>query len=563
VNVLKPHLRTTIETLLEHGASQREIERRTGVDRKTIRRYARPASFPTLATGSPDADGANSSTLATGSAEFSVAKSPTPATGSETQESQTPPPSGPERAALEVAAALTTAASAKTQLAAVSACEAHREWVESQVRLGRNAVSIYQELVEEHGFTHCYNSVKRFVAKLRAREPERFDILESSPGEEAQVDFGLGALTEYKPDRFKRPFLFVMTLKYSGKSFRKTVWKADQETWARLHEDAFHAFGGCTRYVVLDNLKAGVLRPDLYEPELNPLYAAVLRHYGVVADPCRVRDPNRKGTVENAIQHTQGTALKGKRFDSIEKQNAWLAHWEERWAALRIHGRRKRQVLEMFQEEKSHLLPLPTERFRYFKQGKRTVDDAGLVQVDGSYYAALPAPPHSEVTVRIYDREIEVLGANGECVRRHEKSLRKGSFTMASGDRLFNPSRESVRLLGKAQLIGPSTAAYAHELFARLGRPGHRALYGLTSLARTYPRTAIEEVCGRMLSADCFSYSAVKRALERTHSAAADAGAPALVQSGPAIRDITEYQEFWDSHSLMHTQEEGHAHVDS
>jgi hypothetical protein len=66
-----------------------------------------------------------------------------------------------------------------------------------------------------------------------------------------------------------------------------------------------------------------------------------------------------------------------------------------------------------------------------------------------------------------------------------------------------------------------------------------------------------------MLSADCFSYSAVKRALERTHSAAADAGAAALVQSGPAIRDITEYQEFWDSHSLMHTQEEGHAHVDS
>jgi transposase len=41
----------------------------------------------------------------------------------------------------------------------------------------------------------------------------------------------------------------------------------------------------------------------------------MLRHYGVVADPCRVQDPNRKGTVENAIQHTQGTALKGKRFE--------------------------------------------------------------------------------------------------------------------------------------------------------------------------------------------------------------------------------------------------------
>lgn len=59
------------------------------------------------------------------------------------------------------------------------------------------------------------------------------------------------------------------------------------------------------RCVVLDILKEGVLKPDLYEPLLNPVYAAALAHYGVVADLARVRDPNRKGTVENAIGHTQ------------------------------------------------------------------------------------------------------------------------------------------------------------------------------------------------------------------------------------------------------------------
>jgi transposase len=72
-------------------------------------------------------------------------------------------------------------------------------------------------------------------------------------------------------------------------------------------EEAFRTFGGCPRYVVLDNLKQGVIKPDLYEPELNPVYAAMLAHYGVVADPCRVADPNRKGTVENAIGHTRST----------------------------------------------------------------------------------------------------------------------------------------------------------------------------------------------------------------------------------------------------------------
>ena len=84
-----------------------------------------------------------------------------------------------------------------------------------------------------------------------------------------------------------------------------------QLTWARLHEQAWRYFGGSCSYVVLDNLKEGIIKPDLYEPELNPAYREVLASYGVVADPARVRAPNRKGTVENAIQHTRSTALKG------------------------------------------------------------------------------------------------------------------------------------------------------------------------------------------------------------------------------------------------------------
>jgi hypothetical protein len=347
----------------------------------------------------------------------------------------------------------------------------------------------------------------------------------------------------------------VMTLKYSGKSFRKVVWKTDQETWARLHEQAFRALGGCAQYVVLDNLKEGVIRPDLYAPELNPVYAAMLAHYAVVADPCRVRDPNRKGTVENAIGHTQGTALKGRRFESIEEQNAWLAHWEERWAAPRIHGRKKRQVLEMYREELPHLRALPVEGFRYFRQVKRTVDDGALVQVDGSYYAALPAEPHSEVTVRIYEHEIEILDAAGAVLRRHAKSARKGIFTIGGADRIFNPSRETVRVLAKAERIGPRTAAFARELFARLGRPGQRAIYGLASLTRRYAREHIEAVCGPLLEAQCLSYAAVRRALERTGT---DQSGPqaALNQSSPHIRSLTEYQSFWETHSRAHPQEE-------
>jgi transposase len=433
-------------------------------------------------------------------------------------------------------------------VATPSACEIHREWIESQVALGRNATSIYQDLVEKFGFTHQYNSVKRFVARLKVREPERFDVLDALPGEEAQVDFGQGALTRLPNGRYRRPQLFVMTLKYSGKSFRKVVWKADQETWARLHEEAFRTFGGSVTYVVLDNLRQGVIKPDLYSPKYNSLYAAMLAHYGASADACRPADPDRKGTVENAIQHTQSTALKGRKFESIDEQNTWLAHWEERWAAPRIHGRKKRQVLAMFAEEKPALKALPATRFRYFRETSHTVDDSALVQVLSSYYAALPASPGDIVTVRLYDHDLEILDGAGQLLRRHPRSTTRGHFEMQESDRIFNPSRETIRLLAKVAKLGPNSLQLGRDIFLRLGRPGQKALYGLSNLPRRYAKEDIESAAKRVLTLSQPSYHALKSILER-HAAETEhrATMPELQQAGPHIRDIEEYYAFFEN----------------
>ena len=110
-------------------------------------------------------------------------------------------------------------------------------------------------------------------------------------------------------------------------------------------------------------------------------------------------------------------------------------------------------------------------------------------------------------------------------------------------------------MLEKVEKIGPRAAALARELFARLGRPGQRAIYGMASLTRTYARADIEAACARLLDAQCFSYAALKRALER--HAVHDTGSQLdLTQSGPQIRSITEYQSFWDTHSHAHSQED-------
>ncbi|MGH8567565.1 MAG: hypothetical protein ACREXU_05975, partial [Gammaproteobacteria bacterium] len=109
---------------------------------------------------------------------------------------------------------------------------------------------------------------------------------------------------------------------------------------------------------------------------------------------------------------------------------------------------------------------------------------------------------------------------------------------------------------------GPCTAALGREIFARMGRPGQRAIYGLANLPRRYAHADIEAVCARLLQAQCTSYAAVRRALERKQAATIPATAPLLTQSGAQIRDITEYQSFWETHSQTHPQEDSDGNVD-
>lgn len=97
------------------------------------------------------------------------------ATGCELKSGQNPPPRPP---------------GPKNDLStnSQSACEPHREWIDEQLKVGRNAMAIYQGLFEQYAFTHRYNSVKRFVRQLKQKDPHQYDRLEFLMGEEAQVD---------------------------------------------------------------------------------------------------------------------------------------------------------------------------------------------------------------------------------------------------------------------------------------------------------------------------------------------------------------------------------------
>jgi hypothetical protein len=192
--------------------------------------------------------------------------------------------------------------------------------------------------------------------------------------------------------------------------------------------------------------------------------------------------------VENAIQHTQGTALAGRRFESLEAQNEFLMHWEANWAAKRIHGSARRQVEAMFQEERPHLRALPTTGFRYFTEVVRTVWDDTTVNIDRSNYAARPAPIGTLVSVRIYDSTIEIRDRRTQALlRTHPRALQAGSLELPEDVRPFNPSRQSAFLLASAADIGPQTKALCQHMFDSEGRVGHRAMWGIVGLAKKIP----------------------------------------------------------------------------
>src|SRR3970282_1917020 len=233
---------------------------------------------------------------------------------------------------------------------------------------------IWRHLVNDPAFSARYASVRRFVVRLRGAAPaEARVVITTAPGEEGQVDYGGDGpmVRDATTGKYRRVRLFVLTLGCSRKCVRLLTWRSSAQIWAELHERAFRRLGGTVKVIVLDNLGEGVLTPDIYDPALNPLYRDVLAHYGVMALPCRVGDPDRKGKVEAGVGHAKKTPLRGLRFENLEEAQAYLDRWETRWADTRIHGTTKRQVAAMFVEARAALRPPPPPTLPHYRSRAR------------------------------------------------------------------------------------------------------------------------------------------------------------------------------------------------
>ena len=521
-NVLTEAKRQQILALGRLGWSLRRIEEATGVRRETASGYLKAAGLTVRGRGRPPARPANPAM----SPEVSTDSAPATTAGKGTDDTAPVAAQRPSRAPQ------------------ASACEPYRELIVDALGRGRNATAIWQDLVDDHGFPAGYASVRRFVSTVRQQPAvEARAVIATAPGEEAQVDYGDGPMVR-DPDtgKYRRTRLFVLTLGYSRKAVRLLVHRSSAQVWAELHERAFRRLGGTVRVVVLDNLKEGVLTPDIYDPTLNPLYRDVLAHYGVVALPCRVRDPDRKGKVEASVGHTKRTPLRGLRFEHLDDGQAYLDRWDRRWADTRIHGTTKRQVAAMFAEERPALGPLPLEPFRYYQYGRRTVHLDGCVEVASAYYSAPPGWIGRRVDVQWDNIHVRLLDpGTGQLLREHLRTQR-GWHRIADDDRPTRTPPKTLALLAAAKRAGPAISTVCDHIHRHAGAAGVRRILGVLSLVKKHGPAVVEHAATAALELGVPTYRFLKRYLDR-HPVAPPLS---LRQVDPLIRELTVYRDLID-----------------
>jgi transposase len=520
-NVLSEEKRLQVIALGRLGWSLRRIEEATTVRRETASAYLRAAGVEVRRPGgSPSAWSAKAATSVGVSTDSEAKPATTGGVSTDFGPKEWPPRAG--------------------RAPSASACEPYREVIAEALGRGRNAMAIWQDLVDDHGFSARYASVRRFVCRLRAdAPPEARVVIETAPGEEAQVDYGEGPMVrDVETGKYRRTRLFVLTLGYSRKSVRLLAWKSSARTWAELHERAFRRLGGVVRVVVLDNLREGVITPDVYDAALNPLYRDVLAHYGVVALPCRVRDPDRKGKVESSVGHAQRTPLKGLRFEELEEAQRYLDRWESRWADTRIHGTTKRQVAAMFAEERPHLRELPVEPFRYYQYGERTVHLDGFVEVEAAYYGAPPGWIGRRMAVQWDGVRVRLLNAKtGELLREHLCQPR-GHHRILPEDRPTRTPQTTVALLSRAHAIGQHIGVLCGHIHRLEGELGVRRILGVLALAKKHGAPVVDEAAKVALELGAPNYRFLRRYLDRRPAAPLT-----LRQVDPLIRQLSLYRE--------------------
>jgi transposase len=375
-------------------------------------------------------------------------------------------------------------------------------------------------LLKEEGLVVGYSSVKRYLKREFNLHDSKVTVrIEVAAGQEAQVDFGYaGLMYDPETERNRKAWCFVMSLSYSRHRFVRFVFRMDFFTWIDCHVRAFEFFGGVPATIILDNLKSGVIKPDIYDPTLHFAYADLERHYGFVADPAKVSSPKLKGKVERVIPVVRQQLLAGRFFKDITEANQRALFWCKNEIGQQIHGATQRKPYPVFLEEEKPLLKsLPDEPFEVPLWKQCSVHPDHHVVFDRSYYSLPTRYIGKKVWVRGTQKLVEIF-LNHDLIKTHPRSNRPGKWVTDKSD--YPPDKMAYLMATptycrkKAAEFGPFTETFISTILSDHAMRNLRKAQAILRLGEKYGQQ-LEQACERAVSFGNYRYKSLKTILEK------------------------------------------------
>jgi transposase len=343
-------------------------------------------------------------------------------------------------------------------------------------------------------------------------------------GERMFVDFAGDRMAWVDPDTGETHAaeIFVTVLGASGKVFARATRGQDLDSWLGAHVAAWEYYGGVATVTVPDNLKAGVTKACWYDPEINPSYLELARHFDTVVLPARPRRPRDKAAAEAGVMAVERwvlAPLRHRTFHSLGELNEAMAEKLEELNAREFRGEPTSRA-ELFDDlEREALRPLPTTPFELARWRKATVHiDYHVDTGDGHFYSVPYRYVRAKVECRITATTVEVL-RGGVRIASHPREYGRRRYITDPAH--MPPSHRAhlewtpERLVSWAATISGPTAALVEKILESRPHPEHayRACLGIMSLARRYGNDRVDAACARAMAAGAISYSSVKSIL--------------------------------------------------
>jgi transposase len=357
-----------------------------------------------------------------------------------------------------------------------------------------SAIQILQRIRDE-GFEGGYSILKDYVRKVRPRRSPAFLKLAFAPGECAQVDWGSYGSVGVGDTRRRLSF-FVMVLCYSRMMYLEFTVSQTMEHFLACHQNAFDAFGAVPGKIMVDNLKSAVLKRIIGQaPVFHPTYLDFANHYGFTIAPCGVRKAHEKGRVENGVGYVKKNFLAGLDLPDFHALNPAAQHWLTHIANVRIHGETRKKPLEMFQEEKAALLPLPPHPYDIAMVSQVRASSQFRVTLDTNHYSVPAEYAGTPLTLKLYPDRLAIYHGD-KLIARHARSFdRHRDFEDPDHPKELIAQRKKARdqkIFMRFLALSARARDYYRELEKRRMNPRHHVqkivalseIYGLDKVVR-------------------------------------------------------------------------------